>query len=70
MPTKSKSVFASLSAWGNIVGIVTAIVAWYGALPPDLVSDTQAFVALIVTQGIALFGRWRAVLPLHLFKFK
>lgn len=67
MMTPSKNAVFSISAWGNVIGIVTAIVAWYGALPPDLVSDTYAFLILVVTQLVALWGRWRASLPLSLF---
>ena len=65
---KTKNALFSISAWGNTIGIITAIAAWYGALPPGLVSDSKAFLILAATQLVALYGRWRATLPLSLLK--
>lgn len=70
MELRTKSVFRSIGGIGSILGIITGVIGWYDALPTDLISDTHLFLVSTVTALIALFGRWKAVLPLHLFRRK
>jgi len=71
-----KSMFKSVGFWGGITSIGSAlavfnnIVALYNSIPPELIAETglywQSLVA-VLAGGVALFGRWRAKLPLGIF---
>lgn len=78
---RSKNVFKSMGALSNITGLILAIYGWYQALPPDLGPDTiefirqswqqaHEFILFATVNAAALWGRWRATVPLHLFKKK
>lgn len=74
-----KSFVKSLGFWGGITSITALLsmfnelVALYESIPPELIEDTrllvQAGVAL-AGSAVALFGRWRAKLPLSIFNRK
>lgn len=77
--SESKNPIKSLSVWGNI-GALTAFITLlsnlsdaYQKIPPGLIDETKLYyVALVgvISSGIALIGRWRAVLPLWPLKKK
>lgn len=66
MTGKTKPAIRSLGVWGNLTSIIglVAVIRELIATHPQLIDDTQAWfaaAALLVTQLIALVGRWRAV---------
>ena len=66
----NKSPIKSVGFWGAI-GTFTALFDLVRNLPPELLQDTRiwwASVIAVITNGIALFGRWRAKLPLKPLK--
>lgn len=65
---QTKGIFKSIGSLGSIMAIVTGLLGWYNELPPELIGDTQAWVALIVTGAISLYGRWKATVPLSVLK--
>ena len=58
---ETKGLFKSVTALSSLASIAYGLLAWYQALPPELVSDTKGYLVMVVSSAIALFGRWRAV---------
>jgi len=66
MAKPTKHIFQSVGGMFSLFGTFTALMAWYKQLPPELISDSQAFLILAVNSIITLWGRWRAQMPLRL----
>lgn len=61
---RTKPAIRSLGVWGSVTGIMTLlykITDFWGAIPPDLITDTQTFIVATAAAFVALVGRWRAV---------
>lgn len=66
MNGQSKSILLSVTFWGIVLGLSSPLLARYGITLP---SDTDGLVNQIVGfigDGIALYGRMRATVPLHI----
>lgn len=71
---ESKSAIKSLGVWGSATSLLSFIYLLVNALssiPADLISDTKLFIVGTIASAIALYGRWRAALPIGgIFKGK
>lgn len=72
-----KPAVKSLGMWGSLTSIVSwvyLIAEKFSEVPTDLLTDTASTWAMVlgtVSAVAALFGRWRAVLPISgIFKSK
>lgn len=64
----SKPAVKSMGILAGITGfipLVYKLIAIYSSLPPDLISDTQAFATGAFAALIALIGRWKATKPIQ-----
>lgn len=64
----SKPAVKSLGMWGSVTSLLSFVYLLADALaaiPPDLISDTKLFIVGTIASAIALFGRWRAALPIE-----
>lgn len=68
---KSLGVLGTISSMGTMIGLISAVIAWWDSIPPELKDETIAFLTIhgvaFVQQLIGLIGRWRATVPIQGF---
>lgn len=65
---KSRGILGTGSTLITIIGTVSAVLAWWDSIPPELKQETIAFLTIqcvqFVTTLIGLVGRWKAQVPI------
>lgn len=70
MERETKSAVKSLGVWGSTTALIAVgykLIEAVSNIPPELITDTQAFLIGTFGAFMALVGRWRAVVPVSLF---
>ncbi len=62
----SKSIFASTTFWGLVLGAAAPLAAHNGITIPADTGGLVNQIAGLVGDGIALYGRFKATQPVHL----